>query len=61
MFEVTLPPQDYDVLRRKHIADGTLFEDPYFPATDKSIFHSHEPPHKFEWKRPQVYIRMIAF
>lgn len=54
MFGIALPPQDHDVLRRKHIAEGTLFEDPYFPATDESMFYSHKPPSKFEWKRPQV-------
>ena len=54
MFGITLPPQDHDILRRKHLAEGTLFEDPYFPATDESLFYSHKPPGKFEWKRPQV-------
>ena len=54
VFGLTIPPQDYDVLRRQHLAEGTLFEDPYFPATDESMFYSQKPPRKFEWKRPQV-------
>ena len=54
VFGITLPPQDYDVLRRKHLASGRLFEDRYFPATDQSMFFSQKPPRKFEWKRPQV-------
>ena len=54
VFGITLPPQDYDVLRRKHLAKGTLFEDQYFPATDQSMFFSQKPPRKFEWKRPKV-------
>jgi len=53
VFGLTLPPQNHDVLRRQHLVDGTLFEDPYFPATDESIF-SQKQPSKFEWKRPQV-------
>ena len=54
-FGLTLPPQNHNVLRRKHLAEGTLFEDPYFPAANESVFYSHKPPNKFEWKRPQVY------
>ena len=56
VFGITLPPQDYDVLRRKHLAKGTLFEDQYFPATDQSMFYSQKPPRKFEWKRPKVLL-----
>jgi len=53
-FGLTLPPQDYDVLRRKHLSKGALFEDPYFPPDDSSLFYSQKPPRKFVWKRPQV-------
>jgi len=53
-FGLTLPPQDYDVLRRKHLSKGTLFEDHYFPAEDETLFFSQKPPRKFIWKRPQV-------
>jgi len=31
-----------------------LFEDPDFPANNKSVFPSKRPPKPFEWKRPSV-------
>jgi hypothetical protein len=49
-----IPPQDFESLRRQCLANGTLFEDPYFPAVDASLFYSQKPPRKFEWKRPKV-------
>lgn len=41
-------------LRDKYVKKGVLFEDPLFPANDSSLFYSHKPPLKFEWKRPSV-------
>ena len=46
--------QDFYKLREAHLAAGTLFEDPTFPASDSSIFYSRRPPRPFEWKRPTV-------
>ncbi|XP_074472254.1 calpain-3b isoform X1 [Sebastes fasciatus] len=39
-------------LRDKYVKKKVLFEDPLFPADDSSLFYSHKPPMKFEWKRP---------
>lgn len=49
-----LPSQDYEKLRRQCIRDNTLFEDPYFPADESSLFFSQKLPFKPEWKRPKV-------
>lgn len=49
-----VPAQDYEKLRRECIAKGKLFEDPYFPASDQSLFYSQKFPVKVEWRRPKV-------
>ena len=49
-----VPAQDYEKLRRQALADGGLFEDPYFPADESSLFYSQKLPFKPEWKRPGV-------
>ncbi|XP_076313688.1 calpain-B-like isoform X1 [Tachypleus tridentatus] len=44
--------QDFSKLRKQCIAEGTLFEDPEFPACDSTIFFSRTPSRSFDWKRP---------
>ncbi|KAM6906019.1 calpain-3b isoform 1-T1 [Lycodopsis pacificus] len=39
-------------LRDKYVKKKVVFEDPLFPANDSSLFYSHTPSMKFEWKRP---------
>ncbi|XP_008311285.1 calpain-3b isoform X2 [Cynoglossus semilaevis] len=39
-------------LRDKYVKKNVIFEDPLFPANDSSLFYSHKPAMKFEWKRP---------
>ncbi|KAM6991926.1 calpain-3b [Tautogolabrus adspersus] len=39
-------------LRDKYVAKKVVFEDPLFPANDSSLFYSHKPSMKIEWKRP---------
>ncbi|XP_035525102.1 calpain-3-like [Morone saxatilis] len=39
-------------LRDKYVKKNVVFEDPLFPANDSSLFYSHKPLMKFEWKRP---------
>ncbi|KAK4300804.1 hypothetical protein Pmani_027019 [Petrolisthes manimaculis] len=48
--------QDFYGLRQQCLDEGTLFEDPDFPAEDTSIFFSRAPPKPFEWKRPNEII-----
>ncbi|XP_076318532.1 calpain-B-like [Tachypleus tridentatus] len=44
--------QDFHKLHEKCVRDGTLFEDPDFPACDSTVFFSCTPPRPFKWKRP---------
>lgn len=44
--------QDFLNIRNRCLEEGSLFEDPEFPAEDTSIFFSKTPPRPFEWKRP---------
>ncbi|XP_078130205.1 calpain-3b isoform X1 [Sander vitreus] len=39
-------------LRDKYVTKKVVFEDPLFPADDSSLFYSHKPSMKIEWKRP---------
>lgn len=41
-------------LRDKYVKKKVIFEDPLFPANNTSLFYSHKPPMKIEWKRPSV-------
>ena len=46
--------QDYHKLRRQCLQSNTLFEDPYFPANDGSLFFSQKLLFTPVWKRPKV-------
>jgi len=48
--------QDYEVIKRECLAQGALWEDPSFPATDRAIFPSSPTPLPFKWMRPGVSI-----
>ncbi|CAL8399757.1 unnamed protein product [Boreogadus saida] len=54
MFSSSTPykNQSYDKLRRSCLEDKSMFEDPEFPTTDKSLFFRKPPPGRVEWKRP---------
>jgi len=40
-------------LRQQCVSSGKLFEDPEFPATDKSLFYSRQTTYKpYKWLRP---------
>ena len=45
--------QDYRKLKSSH-NQTRLFEDPEFPAIDKTIYHSKMPPQGVRWMRPWV-------
>ncbi|XP_041783640.1 calpain-B-like [Anopheles merus] len=54
-FENQPTVKDFQTLRDRCLAEGTLFEDPEFPANNFSIYHSNPPKkgeREFEWKRP---------
>ena len=48
--------QDYNKLKESCRRSGRLFEDPAFPADDRSLFFSQPSPRRFVWKRPGVRI-----
>lgn len=45
--------QDFKKLKDECVKNGRLFEDPEFPAADKSLYFSKQPSFKAEWKRPK--------
>lgn len=44
--------QDFYTLRDECLKAGSLFEDPEFPATDKSLFYTQQAESDYDWKRP---------
>ncbi|XP_030387751.1 calpain-A isoform X4 [Scaptodrosophila lebanonensis] len=44
--------QDYDTLLKSCLANGSLFEDPLFPASNESLLFSRRPDRHIEWLRP---------
>jgi len=46
--------QDYNAVKQDCLAKNVLWEDPAFPATDKSIYPSSQGPLPFKWMRPLV-------
>ena len=46
--------QVYGDLASQH-DESNLFEDPEFPATDKSMYFSQRPPTGVRWLRPKVH------
>ncbi|CAJ1076991.1 calpain-3b isoform X2 [Xyrichtys novacula] len=48
-------------LRDKYVRKKVVFEDPLFPANDSSLFYSHKPSMKIEWKRPSEICEQPEF
>ena len=46
--------QHYSDIRAECLEQGGLFEDPDFPATNRSIYYSYDPGVQFKWMRPTV-------
>ncbi|XP_058837403.1 calpain-A-like isoform X1 [Topomyia yanbarensis] len=51
-FRTNTDVQDYYVLRSQCRENGSLFEDPEFPATSSSLMYSRRPDRHYEWLRP---------
>ncbi|ESO85096.1 hypothetical protein LOTGIDRAFT_235955 [Lottia gigantea] len=49
--------QSYSKIRKDCISKGVLFEDPEFPANNKSLFNS-KIDNEIEWKRPKELCRV---
>jgi len=45
--------QSYSSLKDESKSNNKLFEDPEFPASDKSLYFSKQAPFSAEWKRPK--------
>ncbi|XP_069748966.1 calpain-5-like [Narcine bancroftii] len=45
--------QQYSALKAECLQNQQLFEDPYFPAMNESLFYTKSPPGLIEWKRPK--------
>ncbi len=52
--------QDYDTLLQKH-SKNNLFQDPYFPAEEKSLYYTQKAPRGIIWKRPYEVSRNPQF
>ncbi|ALC42605.1 CalpA [Drosophila busckii] len=44
--------QDYETLLNNCLTNGSLFEDPLFPASNESLMFSRRPDRHVEWLRP---------
>ncbi|XP_049882091.1 calpain-A-like isoform X2 [Pectinophora gossypiella] len=44
--------QDFKDIRSRCLADGVLFEDPEFPATDRSLYYKERLDRPITWLRP---------
>ncbi|XP_050091559.1 calpain-A-like isoform X3 [Anopheles aquasalis] len=44
--------QDFYQIRQQCLENGSLFEDPEFPATASSLMYSKRPDRHYEWLRP---------
>ena len=50
---------DFDSVRRECLRRNILYEDPDFPANDRSLYFSRHPPYRFEWLRPGVSAKLL--
>ena len=51
--------QKYSSIRGDCLKKGELFEDPEFPANNKSLFYS-KVDNEVEWKRPKVSVCFVS-
>nr|XP_022342765.1 calpain-5-like [Crassostrea virginica] len=54
LFDSAIPfkGQDFSKLKSQCVSSGQLFEDPEFPPSSSSLFHSKSAPENIVWKRP---------
>ncbi len=50
--------QNYTELKTECLQNGTLFEDPVFPAKNSSIFYTKPVPKGVRWMRPDEIVRL---
>ena len=49
--------QHFSDIRAECVQQQALFEDPDFPAANRSIYYSYDPGVQFKWMRPTVCVR----
>ncbi|KAI1727282.1 calpain family cysteine protease domain-containing protein [Ditylenchus destructor] len=49
--------QNFYTLREQCLMERRLFEDPEFPASDRSLYYSKRPTKRMEWLRPGEIVR----
>ena len=54
------PGVDYETLKADCLRTGRLYEDPDFPAVNKSIFFSKPLRERVYWKRPLVSSKTLS-
>jgi calpain, invertebrate len=53
--------QDFYKIREECLKSGKLFEDPEFPATDRSVYHTERPDTAYKWQRPKDFCKNPKF
>ena len=53
--------QVFAELKKECLRSGRLFEDPVFPASDRSMFYTQSVPYGAVWKRPPDICAKPAF
>lgn len=53
--------QNYQLLKQECMKYGRLFEDPEFPASDRSMFYTQSVPSGTKWKRPSEICENSVF
>lgn len=48
--------QDFKEIRSRCLSDGRLFEDPEFPAVDRSLYYKESLDRPITWLRPGVSV-----
>lgn len=51
--------QDFETLLKNCLMNGSLFEDPLFPASNESLMFSRRPDRYIEWMRPHVSLSIL--
>lgn len=50
---------DFSVERDRCLQEKRLFEDPEFPASDRSLYYKTPPKKTIQWKRPGVFFFIV--
>ncbi|VDI21812.1 calpain-5 [Mytilus galloprovincialis] len=54
-------PSTFENIRDECLKSGTLYEDPVFPAQDRSLYRHLRPYKNIKWKRPHEIVQKPTF